>query len=179
MTVASNSDDIVMELKARQDIHDVLVRYCRGADRCDLELMESCFHDDATDDHGFFNGPAHEFIARDGLRKLFQSSKHFMTNESVELDGDRARSETSILALMRREEGGALYDVTMSARYLDRFERRNGAWKISHRILVTDSTRVDRVEREDPALNAGQRGCRGKDDPYYLFFGTDRAATRN
>jgi SnoaL-like domain len=46
------------EVRARLDIHDVLARYCRGADRCDAALMQSCFHEDAVDEHGFFNGPA-------------------------------------------------------------------------------------------------------------------------
>src|SRR5579872_4652425 len=40
----------------RQEIYDCLVRFCRGVDRFDRELMMSAFHPDAIDDHGPFVG---------------------------------------------------------------------------------------------------------------------------
>lgn len=35
------------ELSARAEIHDVLLRYCRGLDRVDMNLVRDCFHPDA------------------------------------------------------------------------------------------------------------------------------------
>ena len=35
------------ELTARTEIHDVLLRYCRGLDRVDMSLVRSAFHKDA------------------------------------------------------------------------------------------------------------------------------------
>ncbi len=37
-------------------IRQAALRYCRGVDRLDAELMFSAYHDDATDDHGVFVG---------------------------------------------------------------------------------------------------------------------------
>ena len=37
----------VEELSARAEIHDVLLRYCRGLDRVDMKLVRGAFHDDA------------------------------------------------------------------------------------------------------------------------------------
>jgi SnoaL-like domain len=48
----------VSQLTAERDIRDVLDRYARAADRCDVALMKSCYHRDAIDDHGFFSGDA-------------------------------------------------------------------------------------------------------------------------
>lgn len=168
----SASPESLSELKARLDIHDVLARYCRGADRCDAALMRSCFHEDAWDDHGFFKGPAWDFAAQAAvnLRERFISSKHFMTNEYVELRGDTAASETYIFALMRRQDGDTLSDVTISARYLDRFEQRNREWKIVHRLLVNDGVRVDPVLGDDERMSQGQAGGRGAADPAHRLF---------
>lgn len=172
------SDAMAAELMARQQIHDVLIRYCRGADRCDAAMMKSCFHEDAWDDHGFFSGPANEFAeqAAKNLRERFTSVKHYMTNEYVEIDGDQAKSETYILALTRMVRDGSSFDVFVSARYLDRLERRNDVWKIVHRLLVSDGTRIDKVVEDDPRLNQGKAGTRGSDDPSYAFFGLDQRA---
>lgn len=170
--MSGSLETTIAELKARQDIHDVLVRFCRGADLCDVAMMQSCFHEGAVDDHGLFNGPAREFaeIAAASLGTMFVSTRHYMTNEYVELSGDAASSETYILCQLRvvKEEG--VFDVTARSRYLDRFERRAGIWKIVHRQLVSDGTRVDKVEEEFPRLDQGAPGGRGPSDPSALFF---------
>ena len=44
------------ELVAKQEISELLHRYCRGIDRFDRDLVRSCYHDDADDDHGIFRG---------------------------------------------------------------------------------------------------------------------------
>ena len=44
------------------DRHDCLVRYCRGVDRLDRELVLSAYHPDAIDDHGAFVGTREEFV---------------------------------------------------------------------------------------------------------------------
>lgn len=36
-------------LEDRQAIHEVILRYCRGVDRSDPDLILSAFHDDAID----------------------------------------------------------------------------------------------------------------------------------
>jgi hypothetical protein len=170
--MTSSPDTWLAELHARHEIHEVLVRYCRGADRCDAALMKSCFHENAWDDHGFFSGPAGEFVeqAARNLRERFVATRHHMTNESVVLNGDQAKSETYIFAVCRQVMDGETFDVTFQARYLDQFECRGGAWKIVHRLLVSDGSRVDKVIQEDSRLSQGRVGARGADDPSYGFF---------
>jgi hypothetical protein len=167
----------IEQLLARLEIEALLVRYCRGVDRCDVELMKSCFHPGAIDDHGFFSGPADIFAeqAAQNLPKRFSSTKHFLTNVHLELAGDHARSESYVLALFRMDEAGLKSDMTISARYLDVIERRNGEWKIAHRTLVNDETRIDRVEREDMRLGEAHRSGR-KDDLSYAFLARMRPA---
>ena len=58
---------------------------------------------------------------------------HFNTNVLIEFESrERAFVETYVLVLQRFADRR----VTASARYLDRFEKRNGEWRVAHRTLV-------------------------------------------
>lgn len=49
------TQDLVAKLQTlldERDIREVLLRYCRGVDRCDAALIASCYHEDSLDDHG-------------------------------------------------------------------------------------------------------------------------------
>jgi ketosteroid isomerase-like protein len=126
------------ELLDRQEIHDVLVSYARGADRGDADLIAAAYHDDAIEDHGgTFLGPAKDYVAM--LRKLLPGAprmSHILTNVLIELDGDRAVAEGYFLTFSRRDGGDDPFDSLTMARVVDRFERRGGAWKIAHRRLA-------------------------------------------
>ena len=49
------------QLSDMQCIRDAAMRYCRGVDRLDVELIKSAYWEGATDDHGVFVGDAWEF----------------------------------------------------------------------------------------------------------------------
>ena len=50
-------------LIARQEIYDVLCRYCRGLDRMDKEMAYSVWHEDATAlYHDMYEGTGHGFV---------------------------------------------------------------------------------------------------------------------
>ena len=93
-------------LEAREAIRDVLYRYARGADRCDLALFKSCYWPDANDCHWFWNGNAHAFAdwVIPVLREL-PNSQHSITNPIIDLalDGnpDRAFVECQWYVLHR------------------------------------------------------------------------------
>ena len=48
----------VEQLSDLQCIRDTALRYCRGVDRLDEDLMKSAYWPDATDNHGTFIGNA-------------------------------------------------------------------------------------------------------------------------
>lgn len=48
-------------LLAKQAIAELVCRIARGVDRRDPELIRSAFHEDGTDDHGAYRGPAAGF----------------------------------------------------------------------------------------------------------------------
>src|ERR1700678_964743 len=52
----------------KTQIHDVLMRYSRGVDRGDGELVVSCFHPEATLDYG--RGPVCAKALADGVKQM-------------------------------------------------------------------------------------------------------------
>jgi hypothetical protein len=55
--------------------------------------------------------------------------------------------------------------ATIKCRYVDRFERRRGEWRIADRIVVFDESREDMIENILPTDWVTQR--RSFDDPVY------------
>lgn len=129
------------ELQALLDkkaIEETLVLYLRGCDRADISLVERAYHDDAWEDHGgTFDGPASEWVnvIRGRLPKAGLMN-HLMMNLMIELDGDKAVAEAYILTASRLKVDGQWFDTRTLARTVDRFEKRDGVWKIARRSMV-------------------------------------------
>ena len=133
-------------LDDEHEIRNVLYRYCRGIDRRDYDLVRSCYHPDATDDHGGFQGDVYGFIdyIKAGLPR-FEQTMHMIGNILIELDGDVARSEAYTLAFHRVPASTTkpTRDYTVGLRYMDRFERRDARWAIADRVCVFSFQRID------------------------------------
>lgn len=126
------------ELIDKQEITEVLLRYCRGVDRCDEALIRSAFFDDAVDDHGGFKMLAPEMarmVVTDNP-KTMDFSVHRITNHLIEIDNDVAISEAVVSSVLRMK--GESITQFSGSRYLDRFERREGEWRIAFRLIVHD-----------------------------------------
>jgi hypothetical protein len=120
----------------RHEIEQCLLRYCRGMDRYDAELVRSAFHADARDDHGARIGSAHGLVdwANGVHTEAFSGIQHYVMNTTIDLDGDTAHAETYyMLAAVRK---GTLDAHLGGGRYVDRFERRDGRWAIADRIVT-------------------------------------------
>jgi hypothetical protein len=160
----------VDELLDKQDIYDVLIRYCRGIDRRDLELLRSVYHPDAYDDHGMFQGPAAEFASY-AVKNLatMQRTMHCIHNVAITLAGDVAASEAYCVAYHRMtSRSGGEADHLVGIRYVDRFERRDGGpWLIARRTVVYEWSRIDTVGREWTIRPEYAVGTRDREDPSY------------
>lgn len=151
----------------RQKIYEVLTRYCRGVDRGDVDLIRSVYHEDATDDHGMFKGRGVDFAAWivDYLKDIGQS-QHFIGNFTCDLQGDVAHTETYCISV---SDDGKGTQATVYNRYIDRFERRGGEWKIADRLVVLDLTRVEPTTEPFDSVPGWDFtwGERSKGDPVY------------
>jgi ketosteroid isomerase-like protein len=172
--------DFVDELRARTAIEDCLKRFARAVDRQDWAAAREAYHDDAFDDHGFFKGPPDQFLAHiEKLHAHQDHSMHFNTNVLIEFQSrERAFVETYVLVMQRYRAGApnvppgaaGLRNIAC-ARYLDRFEKRNDAWRIVHRTLVFGDV-VGEPLVEPLAFPTGfTEQKHGQDDPLYRLRG--------
>jgi len=172
-------------LMDRQEIYDVVVRYCRGCDRLDKDMVMSAYHPDALDDHGSFVGPPDAFW--DWVKNLhgkYQSAtQHMIGNQYVEIDGETAHCET-YLSYSAMNTTGAPFSA-IGGRYIDRMEKRGGKWAIAHRKYVVDwvAPSINTIEgsktpegapnfdciapHEFAVAETGQQTSRDTDDPSY------------
>lgn len=169
---AASIDPGLRRLLDRQEISDVIVRLARATDRCDAELMASCFHPDATDDHGDFVGTAADFVP--WVMRVLEHvtlTTHTVCNVLVEFDGDTAAAESRFLAFARSDGARGRTDSVGAGRYLDRLERRAGEWRISHREAVYDWNSTGPAGHD--VYEAAEHllvGRRGRGDRSYAFL---------
>jgi hypothetical protein len=145
-----SSPATLQDLLDREAIRDCLHRYCRGIDRADEEALRSSYWPDATDSHGAYKGSASGFIDQ-ALPKLRGSRNvHAICNIGIDQHGDVATVESYFIAL---QVGAAAptRETFMAGRYVDRFEKRNGEWRVAERTVVYDWLE----ERDRPELAQG------------------------
>jgi SnoaL-like domain len=135
-------DPEVQALLDKQAISELGARYFRGLDRADADLIASVFHADAVDEHGQGKSFIGDEIAP-GILKYSNElhvveGSHHITNQTIQLDGDNATSETYFFGYMLTSNDGADTTLVMAGRYLDRLERRYGEWKIVHRKIIPE-----------------------------------------
>jgi ketosteroid isomerase-like protein len=127
--------EFVREEKDRHEIRQCLLRYTRGVDRHDRALMLSAYHPDAIDEHGVAEGNPEQFCNwAIGWHAEFQHQhQHIINNTIIDLDGDVAHVETYYTFFGDNREGPP---TLAFGRYIDRFEKRVGDWRIARRVCV-------------------------------------------
>lgn len=185
MTTGEIDTGALQAMLDRHAIHEVILRFGRASDRADLAMLQSCYHPDAFEDHGYFRGNAWEFAEQAAALAADRhpdGGTHYLGTPFIELDGDRAYCETYVQAVMRtRDDGGRLF-LIFSGRYLDTFERRDGEWKIAQRITVKDFASTERPEEPTWSVGDGREpvfveGTQDGRDPVYAL--RDPAALRS
>jgi SnoaL-like domain len=136
--MSTQRDPEIQRLLDRAAIEECLLRYTRGLDRHDVELTMSAFHPDALDTHGTFEGGPRDVAdwanEQHGLR--WARHQHYITNTTVDIDGDVAHTDTYYFIVLRRQDGTG--QDFMGGRYVDRLERRDGDWRIARRIVTAE-----------------------------------------
>ena len=154
------------EIADLQTITDLIYRYCRSVDRLDIPLGHSIWHDDGYADYGkdVYQGDGRgviDHICAQHLHTLHHS--HQVTNIVIELDGDRAASESYVMAALRVRRGEQLMQMSIWGRYVDQWSRRDGRWGLDKRLSIRDFDEV----REVRALYDHDVGQRDRNDPSY------------
>ncbi len=139
-------------------------------DRFDEELFLSAFHADAVIAAGdFVGGPADLYAWAAQLHERGQvATLHNLLNNTCDIDGDVAHSETYYLfAARNRDETNWL----AGGRYFDRLERRDGTWRIALRTNAIEwSGMVPSMPipfADVPDIDGNGTPSRSRSDPSY------------
>ena len=134
----ADRDAEVQALLDKQAIEEVLLKFLRGCDRADLDLVERAYWPDGWEDHGgTFDGPASEWVAviKERLPKAGLMN-HMALNLIIDLkSATTATAECYILTASRLTVKGQEFDTRTLARCVDQMEKRGGEWRIFRRTL--------------------------------------------
>lgn len=135
-------DPSAEELKAllyREKIRDCIARLARGEDRRDPEAISAAYWPDSTTDYGVFRGSFDEYLAWvvPGSPAI-PVTQHVLGQSVIELAGETAHVETHVTSYHRIDTGEEHRDTVIGGRYLDRLEKRDGAWRIAERTMLYD-----------------------------------------
>ncbi|MFM6853798.1 MAG: nuclear transport factor 2 family protein, partial [Sphingopyxis sp.] len=133
-------------------------------------LLASIFWDDATVVSGIVNGPGATF-ARDVVAYVtthLAACFHAIGNEWIEINGDHGVGEHYVMS----HTTAAGQESTTGGRYIDRYERRAGVWKIASRTFVQDWTATHPTTQQTDGLYAAltNHGQFGPADPVYAHW---------
>jgi hypothetical protein len=174
LALSTNEDPRLRTLLDKVEIYEVLAMYARGVDRRDWDLVRSCYHDDAVDDHGPFRGDVNGFIDWVAERHAgIEQSMHFLGNVLIEIDGDVAFSETYLTTFQHETRPGSPTRYSHSGcRYVDRLERRdNGPWKFAERHVVLEFSHMSDEPTGRDRHGVRELAQRSRDDLVYRIRG--------
>jgi hypothetical protein len=129
----------VAELSDRHQIHEMYLRYLRGYPRepdfADADYLRSAFWPDAVIEYPGSTETVEDLATGDSHYTTLSSFGHILADETVDIDGDEARVTCVVACFGTLREGRSRIVV---GRYHDRLERRDGDWRVAHRVFVSD-----------------------------------------
>jgi hypothetical protein len=144
--MATNATDAMRD---EYEIQRVRRIWAYSRDHCDWDRLTDCFHSDATVMISWYSGSALGFVERSkqaaATRKPEERSQHWLGNFEATIRGNRALLESDVQILSRDYLDGILFDCVCYGRFLDRFERRDGVWRIAEWTCIYDKDRLDPV----------------------------------
>jgi len=135
----------VQRLLDERDIRALSATYARGLDRQDRDSVRVVFADDATTHYGTFTGGPDE-MSDMAMRALsaHTATQHILGQINVWFTGeDDAYGEVYFQAYHRAPADGEPMDRFICGRYVDRYQRLAGSWRMVHRTEVVDWTRTE------------------------------------
>jgi ketosteroid isomerase-like protein len=140
-------DDVLTRLdmlESREEIRDLVSRYCWGADRRDLDVWRSVWAPDAV----WSVAPQRAFVGLEEISDAVQRQwtafprmLHATSNHRIDLAGEQATgsADVQLLTQLAPSDGRPAAWVVGTGRYTDTYVRIGGQWRISRREASDDA----------------------------------------
>ena len=120
------------------DVHEIeqlLYRYTNAVDLRTFELLDACFTPDARielEGLGVLSPSEYQALCREQL-PAFDATQHVVSNPSIVVDGDTARSHAYFVAQHVKNALAPAPFLVIGGWYDDVLRRHDGCWRIAHR----------------------------------------------
>jgi hypothetical protein len=176
--IAQLREDVAY-LKDRQAIVDTLQQYIRGIDRHDKELVRSAFWPEARINLGTPNNREEYVDREEAALAAYAHHQHHVTGQTIDIQGNTAHVESYVWFIAVPRDTGKdtpglatpghplISEGTQlgSGRYIERWEKRDGEWKILVREYAHD---VNTFGKTDDYC--GRRPCLTRWDKHDLSY---------
>ena len=167
-----------IRIEDREAIRDIITAYAHAIDRRRWGMMEHLFHSDASFRFGVVEGDWRGFV--DQARAIIDpclATQHQLGQVQFGFEGDTVcHTETYMTAMHTIPAGypipdvfpdkGKIYSAVIAGRYVDRFEKRGGEWRIAQRTGLYDWREFREVEGVDLSdTPEGASGFHDERDP--------------
>jgi hypothetical protein len=131
----------------RLTIRDLVENWAVWRDAGDWDRFRTVWHDDGFMCATWFQGPAPDFIrvSKEGWEKGV-SILHFLGGTSIDLNGDRAITQTKMTISQRAAVQNVICDIVCTGRFYDFWERRAGKWGLVLRQPIYEKDRLDPID---------------------------------
>ncbi|NGY05919.1 nuclear transport factor 2 family protein [Solimonas terrae] len=135
-------------MEAKAEIAEVVNNWTFFRDQEAWSSLLGTFHEDGTISLSWYQGPFKGFVAASENASKGKNAivKHYVGIPMIQVNGDRALSETNVTIMLRAKTPAGEVDTTSYARFFDLVERRNGSWKILKRTAIYERDRLDPVQ---------------------------------
>ena len=164
-----------LRMEDREEIRDVITAYAHAIDRRRWSMMGQLFHDDAEFAFGTLVGDWKSFVEQaKAVIDPCVATQHQLGQIMFGFEGDTiCHTETYMTAMHTIPADyeltdvfpnkGEIYSAVIAGRYVDRFEKRDGHWRIAKRTGLYDWREFRVVDGIDMS-ELGEEACGFHDD---------------
>ena len=137
-SVTQEPSMFIQELYDREQIRDLIHRYCWAVDKGTLSEVMALFHDPST----LILTPGKKYEGKLAVQRWYEVYlqnrmevlRHLVHNQVITLDGDTATSKSYFDAVgdLKGES------ITVAGYYEDKLLRVNGEWKFTEKVIRLD-----------------------------------------
>lgn len=130
------------QLSDRQDIADVLVRYCRAIDDNRPADVAEIFAEDCVLDYGgdytnLVGRPLAQKFFAGGTDRIYKRSSHVLSNVEITLADDGTATSIAYVSAWHEFNDTSMENAWVYGRYLDVLTKQDGCWLIAKRTVRT------------------------------------------
>jgi hypothetical protein len=128
-------------------ISALMQRWALARDTGDWEALRATAHPGAVMTTTWFDGTFEAFVESCRASWVKGSrSQHFLGGTMADIESERAIAQTRMSINVRSRLDGVEVDAVCTGRFLDRVEKREGAWRITKRSVIYEKDRLDPVD---------------------------------